>query len=168
MVAGDRREPVPHVAARRILDRREFNRFVTGAARAGIRKMLLLGGDRRSPIGPFDDAASLLRDGALSDHGIREVGFAGYPEGHPRVQSRSMTAVLDEKLELADRQGLGTYVVTQFCFAPSHIVHFCNDLQRRAPQVAVYVGEPADEFVQTMWDAVHGADASHFYDIGSC
>ncbi|MGI9421858.1 MAG: methylenetetrahydrofolate reductase [Hyphomicrobiaceae bacterium] len=133
-------EPVVHVAARRVETRADFDRFLEGAQRIGIHKLLLLGGDRRTPVGPFADAASLLRNRCLADFGIREVGFAGYPEGHPRIQSGLMVAALDEKLELAERQGLGAYVVTQFCFAPSRIIHFCNDLQRRAPRVAVYVG----------------------------
>lgn len=135
-------EPVPHVAARRIADHRELDRFVTGASRAGVRKLLLLGGDRRRPAGPYESAAALMRAVKLADHGITEVGFAGFPEGHPHVQTQLMSTVLQEKLELADRQGLGAYVVTQFCFTPSRIVHFCNELQRWAPQVAVYVGVP--------------------------
>ncbi len=73
-------EPVPHVAARRIADKAELDRFLKAASRLGIGKMLLLGGDLDAATGPFADAASLLKDGMLADHGIREVGFAATPK----------------------------------------------------------------------------------------
>lgn len=136
-------EPVPHIAARRVEDKTELSSFLRAAVRsAGVKKALVLGGDLDTPLGPFADAASLLSDTVFSEEGIREVGFAGYPEGHPRISQQALMDALDEKLALADRQQLGAYIVTQFCFAPSRIVQYCDDLKRRLPNVPVYVGIP--------------------------
>ena len=110
--------------------------------RAGVRKVLLIGGDVAEPAGPYADAAALLREGLLADCGIQQVGLAGYPEGHPRIASATLAAALADKLALAEAQGLGAYVVTQFSFAPDRIVEYCADLARRAPGVPVYVGLP--------------------------
>ena len=41
---------------------------------------------------------------------------------------------------LAAKHGLGTYVVTQFSFAPARIVDYCVRLARSAPAISVYVG----------------------------
>jgi methylenetetrahydrofolate reductase (NADPH) len=95
---------------------------------------------RDKPVGPYDSAAALLRDGPIADCGIQQIGFAGYPEGHPRIPTATLRAALDEKLALARDQGLAAYVVTQFCFAPNRIAEYCAELARRAPTTPVYVG----------------------------
>ncbi len=140
-VADTGLEPVPHLAARRVASRREAERFLERAvADAGVRKILLLGGDTPDVSGPFGDAATLLREGLLKNAGVREVGFAGYPEGHPRIAQAALDRALAEKLALAAGQGIAPHVVTQFSFAPARIIEFAARLARRAPQVPVYAG----------------------------
>jgi methylenetetrahydrofolate reductase (NADPH) len=134
-------EPVPHIAARRIVSRSELAAFLeSAAAEAGISKLLLIGGDDPEPRGPYADAAALLREGILAKSGVREVGLAGYPEGHPHIPRAALETAFAEKLGLAKAQGIAAYVVTQFSFAPQRIVEFCNDMARRAPATPVYVG----------------------------
>jgi methylenetetrahydrofolate reductase (NADPH) len=134
-------EPVPHVAVRRIASRGEAEAFLKEAVgEAGVRKVLLIGGDLPEPHGPYAESAALLRDRLLLDCGVRQVGLPGYPEGHPHIATATLTAALAEKLALARSQGLGAYIVTQFSFAPNRIVEYCADLARRAVDVPVYVG----------------------------
>jgi methylenetetrahydrofolate reductase (NADPH) len=134
-------EPVPHVSARRIENRAEVDSFLGHAVnKAGVKKVLMLGGDESTPKGPYADAAQLIREGILPACGIREIGIASYPEGHPRIPLATLERAFDEKLGLANAQGLGVYVVTQFSFAPARVVEHCNTLARRAPGVPVYVG----------------------------
>jgi methylenetetrahydrofolate reductase (NADPH) len=136
-------EPVPHIAARRIASRADAQAFLERAvASAGVSRVLLIGGDVAEPAGPYADGAAFLRDGLLSASGLRQVGLPGYPEGHPRIPSPALAADLADKLELVRGQGLGSFVVTQFSFAPSRIVEYCAALARRAPDVPVYVGLP--------------------------
>jgi methylenetetrahydrofolate reductase (NADPH) len=134
-------EPVPHVAVRRIASRAEVVAFLERAVQeAGVRKLLLVGGDVPQPLGPYAEGAALLRDKLLFDCGVRQVGLPGYPEGHPHIATGTLAAALAEKLALARGQGLGAYIVTQFSFAPNRIVEYCVDLARRAADVPVYVG----------------------------
>jgi methylenetetrahydrofolate reductase (NADPH) len=134
-------DPVPHVAARRILDREEFGKFIKQAVtRNGVHRVLLLGGDEAKPKGPFADSLALLEAGLLAECGIREIGVAGYPEGHPKIAPAVLKAAFERKLGLAREQGLGVYVVTQFSFATARVVEYCAALARSAPQVSVYVG----------------------------
>ncbi len=136
-------DPVPHIAARRIASHQALRHFLDRAVQeCGVRRVLLIGGDIPKAVGPYSDSASVLRDGVLAEAGVREVGLAGYPEGHPRIPSGVLDAALDEKLALASSQGLGTYVVTQFSFAPARIVDYCARLARAAPDLPVYVGMP--------------------------
>jgi methylenetetrahydrofolate reductase (NADPH) len=134
-------EPVPHMAARRIASREEAERFLREAVRhAGVRKVLLVGGDVAAPVGAYADAGALLAERLLADTGVAQVGLAGYPEGHPRVPTARLEEALAEKLARARAQGLGAYVLTQFSFAPARIVEYCASLARRMPDVPVYVG----------------------------
>jgi methylenetetrahydrofolate reductase (NADPH) len=134
-------EPVPHIAARRIGDRGELKTFLERAtAEAGVRKALVLGGDEPEALGPYADGASLLREDFLTGCGLREIGLPGYPEGHPRIPAAVLEKAFAEKLMLAARHGMGTYVVTQFSFAPARVVDYCARMARHAPGVPVYVG----------------------------
>jgi len=134
-------DPVPHLAARRIAARAELAAFLARAVQEhGVRRVLLLGGDEPQQRGPYPDALALLRDGVLAAAGIREVGIAGYPEGHPRIPAPVLRAAFDAKLAEIAAQGLGASVVTQFSFVPARIVEFCAALARAAPAVPVYVG----------------------------
>ena len=99
-------EPVPHVAARRVASRAEVEAFLKQAVRlAGVRKVLLIGGDVAEPLGPYADGAALMRDGLLAGCGVQQVGLPGYPEGHPRIATATLAAALAEKLALAGAQG---------------------------------------------------------------
>lgn len=134
-------EAVPHVAARRVASAGELDDFVARAAgEAGVTKLLVLGGDLAAPAGPFEDAAALLRAAGLARHGVREVGFAGHPEGHPRIAPAAVDAALSAKVALARTQGLSPYVVTQFSFAPARVVAYLDRLSRAWPRLPVYAG----------------------------
>jgi methylenetetrahydrofolate reductase (NADPH) len=132
-------DPVPHVAARRILNGEEFRSFLKEAvAKHGVHRVLLLGGDEPKPRGPFADSLQILDSGLLADSGIKEIGVAGYPEGHPRISN--LTEAFQRKRRLTREQGLGMYVVTQFSFSPTRVVEYCAGLARIAPEVSIYVG----------------------------
>lgn len=134
-------EPVPHMAARRILSKAAARAFLDRAtAESGVTKVLLVGGDDKEPRGPYDGGAALLRDGVFEQSGIREIGVPGYPEGHPRIASGVLKQALQDKLSLAAAQGLGIHMVTQFSFAPARVVEYCATLARELPALPIYVG----------------------------
>jgi methylenetetrahydrofolate reductase (NADPH) len=134
-------DPVPHVSARRILNRAEFEDFLSKAVtRHGVHRVLLLGGDEPRAKGPYADSLQVLKDGLLRDCGIREIGVAGYPEGHPRIEAAVLEQAFQKKIDLTKAQGLGLYVVTQFSFAPARVIEYCATLARLYPEIGVYVG----------------------------
>jgi methylenetetrahydrofolate reductase (NADPH) len=134
-------DPVPHVSARRILDRDEFRHFLKKAsAEHGVHRVLLLGGDEPRPKGPFQDSLQILEEGLLVECGIREIGIAGYPEGHPRIALNALERAMARKLEMAREQAIGVYVLTQFSFSPPRVVEYCAMLAHTRPDLPVYVG----------------------------
>jgi methylenetetrahydrofolate reductase (NADPH) len=134
-------DPVPHVSARRIVDRADFRSFLQkSVSDYGVHRVLLIGGDEAQPKGPYRDSLQVLEEGVLAACGVREIGVGGYPEGHPRIAPAVLQETLKRKLALAREQGLGIYVVTQFCFSPQRVVDYCAGLARSHPELPVYVG----------------------------
>ena len=140
-IRGAGLDPVPHVSARRIRDGDEFREFLKKAAsQYGVHRVLLIGGDEPRAKGPYEDSLQVLEHGLLKECGIREVGVGGYPEGHPRIALNALEKALQRKIELAAEQGLGVYMVTQFCLSPQRVVDYCAGLARAWPDLPVYVG----------------------------
>lgn len=134
-------DPVPHVAARRIADRTAFAEFLARAVgQHGVHRVLLLGGDEPDPRGPYRDSLQVLEEGVLAKAGVREIGVAGYPEGHVRIPAQDIERALTRKVELAKAQGMGLYMVTQFSFAPARVVEYCAEMARTWPALPIYVG----------------------------
>jgi methylenetetrahydrofolate reductase (NADPH) len=134
-------DPVPHVSARRIRDRDEFREFLTqAAAQHGVHRALLIGGDEPRPKGPYADSLQILEQGVLKECGVREIGVGGYPEGHPRISLAQLEEALQRKIALAREQGIGVYMVTQFCLSPQRVVDYCAGLARARPDLPMYVG----------------------------
>lgn len=133
--------PVPHIAARHIRSREELKQFLSAIiTEQEVKKILLIGGDLPEPLGPYDDATSVLKDGILNEMGICEIGISGYPEGHPRIPNEIIQQSIIDKIGLAREHNLGVYLITQFSFAPGRIVDYCAKLNRMIPDVPVYVG----------------------------
>jgi methylenetetrahydrofolate reductase (NADH) len=134
-------EPVPHVAVRRLLSFAQANDFLRRAAdEAGVRSILLIGGDPDPPIGPFRDSLALLASGLIERHGIRRIAFAGHPEGHPQVAAAVLSATLRAKIALAERLGLETSIVTQFGFEAAPISRWIAGLRGQEIVSPVRVG----------------------------
>ncbi len=95
--------PVPHVAVRRLASFTQASDFLHRAvSQAGVERVLLIGGDD-SPVGPFRASLDVLGTGVLERHGLGHVSFAGYPEGHPAIDQRTLDAALQAKVALARR-----------------------------------------------------------------
>src|SRR6516162_8953817 len=143
--------PVPHIAVRRLASFTQANDFLQrAAAEADVKAALIIGGDPDQPVGPFPDAYDLLASGLVGHHGLREVAFAGYPEGHPRIASRTLNEVLRAKVELARRQGLEVSLVTQFGFEAAPILRWIAALRDRDILCPVRVGIAGPATVATL------------------
>ncbi|MHA1537821.1 MAG: methylenetetrahydrofolate reductase [Alphaproteobacteria bacterium] len=134
-------EPVPHIAARYFAGRGALEAFVARAAKiAAIRSVLVIGGDLDVPRGLFAGALDVVKGGLLQAHGVREVSFAGYPDGHPAIAEATLNEELDRKLEAASAAGLRCRIVTQFCFRPEPILAWVRAVHARHPTLPIRIG----------------------------
>jgi len=133
--------PVPHVAARAIASYTRLNDYLARAAgEAGVARILLVAGDADQPAGPYRSSLELLETGLLHKHAIREVGFAGYPEGHPRIAAPALAAALAAKLALCRRAGLAPFVMTQFCLEAAPIATWIAQARTAGIDCPIHVG----------------------------
>jgi methylenetetrahydrofolate reductase (NADPH) len=115
---------VPHVAARRLASFTQASDFLQRAVgEAGVERILLIGGDD-TPVGPFRASLDLLATGVIERCGVQHVSFAGYPEGHPAIDTNTLDAALRAKVSLARQAGLNVSAVTQFGFEAQPIVQW--------------------------------------------
>jgi methylenetetrahydrofolate reductase (NADPH) len=98
-------DPVPHVSARRILNRNEFRPLLKEATSPhGVHRVLVIGGTSRSRSNRSTTARSKLRSGMPRrgrHHGDRRPG---YPEGHPRIAASALDQ-LQREVEAGQRAG---------------------------------------------------------------
>jgi len=143
--------PVPHLGARYLASEQVLDALLRRlTAEAGVSQVLVIGGDTDHVSGPFASSLDLLRAGALSRHGIRRIGLAGYPEPHPRIAAAVLDAALADKISHAQKDGAEVYVVTQFCFSPDPIRTWVLRFARRFPGVPVQVGLAGPAHIATL------------------
>jgi len=125
-------KPVPHLVARNFASYREFETTLKRLVEeAGVRRALVLGGDRDVPDGPFEGALNLLETGLFGRETIPHVAFGCYPEGHPKIDATQLNRALEDKLDAADRFGLDARLITQICFDAKTIITFVRRLRER-------------------------------------
>jgi methylenetetrahydrofolate reductase (NADPH) len=134
-------KPVPHFAARNISSEKKLGDLLSRlVSSAGVTKIMLIGGDRDRSAGPFEHAIEVIESGVLESNGIKEIGIAAYPEGHPNISEDVLRASLRDKLEAAAHAGLQAHIVTQFGFDAWPVVTWLRALRASGVQNSVRIG----------------------------
>jgi methylenetetrahydrofolate reductase (NADPH) len=133
-------EPVPHVAVRNFSTEKALDDFLARLnGNADVRSVLVIAGDRNE-CGPFRSTRDAIDSGILRRRGIRSVGIAGYPEGHPKISDEELKKALAAKIAAAEAIGVAVEIVTQFCFDPNAILSFIRQLRSFGFEHRVRVG----------------------------
>jgi methylenetetrahydrofolate reductase (NADPH) len=133
-------EPVPHVAVRNFASVQALDDFLARLhGEAAVERILVIAGDRPES-GPFRAALDVIDSGILRRRGIRAIGIAGYPDGHPRISADELHRALNQKISAAESTGLAVEIVTQFCFDPQTILDFVARLRAFGVDHPVRVG----------------------------
>jgi methylenetetrahydrofolate reductase (NADPH) len=134
-------EPVPHLAARHFVSIADLDAYlVRMTGEAGVRRVLVIGGDRAEPAGLFHHAIEAIDSGLLQCRGIEEIGLAGYPDGHARIAEIELARALAAKIEAAEQTGLAAHIVTQFAFSAAPIVDWIRRLRDLGIEHPVKIG----------------------------
>jgi methylenetetrahydrofolate reductase (NADPH) len=133
-------EPAPHVAARNFATSTALDDFLARLnGEADVTRVLVIAGDR-AEFGPFRRALDVIESGLLQRRGIRGIGIAGYPDGHPRIGADELDRALKDKIAAAEAAGLAVEIVTQFCFEARAILDYIARLRASGVAHPVRIG----------------------------
>jgi methylenetetrahydrofolate reductase (NADPH) len=135
--------PVPHISARRIASRGQLETFLGRLQEVGATdRVFCVGGDPSTPEGPYDSALAVIETGLLRKYGVKEVSIAGYPEGHPDINSDVLWRHLEDKSAALKEQGVGSVILTQFAFDTNPVVEWVKSVRGRGIDSEIRVGTP--------------------------
>ncbi|MFD4599219.1 methylenetetrahydrofolate reductase [Streptomyces sp. NPDC058464] len=135
--------PVPHISARRLGSRDEFERFLAGLRADGTSdSVFLVGGDPAVPEGPYADSLSLIDTGLLQEYGVQDVGITGYPEGHPAIDAGALWSALRDKHTALAAQPLQGGIITQFGFDVDPVLAWVEEVRSRGVALPIRIGVP--------------------------
>jgi methylenetetrahydrofolate reductase (NADPH) len=133
-------EPVPHVAVRNFASATALDDFLARLnGEAEVRRALVIAGDR-TECGPFKRAHDAIDSGVFRRRGIRSIGVAGYPDGHPKIGPDELQRALAEKIAAAEATGLAVEIVTQFCFDAKRMFDYVARLRAFGFEQPVRIG----------------------------
>lgn len=134
--------PVPHIAARGVLDLSDVDRMLGRLADVGVTELLVVAGSVDPPRGTVTESMQILRSGLLDKHGMSRVGVAGHPEGNPDIGPGGLARALREKNAFAAASRCEMYLLTQFCFAAEPIVAWERRIRAAGNRLPVHLGLP--------------------------
>jgi methylenetetrahydrofolate reductase (NADPH) len=144
-------EPVPHLAVRNFESTAAMESHLRRMVdEAGVKRALVIAGDRAEPAGTLHDALAAITSGVLQRCGLSEIGIAGYPDGHTRISDPQLAEALTAKLSATKDAGLRVRIVTQFTMATEPIVDLLERLRTRGIDVPVSVGLAGPASIATL------------------
>lgn len=143
--------PIPHISARRLQSQEELESFLGGLQReVGTDHAFVVAGDPPQPMGPYEDALSIIRSGLLGKYGIQRVGISGYPEGHPDIGNERLWQAKLEKQQAILERGHDFAVVTQFAFDAEPVLTWLEQVRKQGVHALVRVGVPGPASVKRL------------------
>lgn len=132
---------VPHIVARRVTTRAALeDRISAMTQEAGVRDVLVLGGDLPRPAGDFASSLDVLATGLLDKYGFADIGVAGHPEGNRDFTEEVALEALRLKQAFGQRTGAQVRIVTQFGFDAARFIEWTEGLQSHGIDLPVHLG----------------------------
>jgi len=132
--------PMPHIGARHLESAAQLERLACTLKDAGVDRILIVGGDRTEPAGPYDSSLSVMQTGAFQNAGITRIAVGGFPEGNPHIPERVLNESLEAKLDFARSEGLQLSIISQFTFKAEPIMEWIRGIRARGIDIPIRVG----------------------------
>lgn len=145
---------MPHVPARGLASRAEFDARIAAYADAGVTQALVIAGGITTPRGPFHEALQLLRTGTFDRHGFTHLHVAGHPEGNsdidPAGGDATALAALRAKADFQAETDARMAIATQFCFESAPIIAWADRIRTARITLPVHIGVAGPAKLQTL------------------
>lgn len=135
--------PIPHISARRLESEAQLREFI-GALQTDdtASEVFIVGGDPSTPAGPYEDALGVIGSGVLSEYGVRHIGIAGYPEGHPNIADEKLWEALKAKAALLKQEHIPGTITTQFGFDVDPVITWIESVRSQGIDLPIRIGVP--------------------------
>jgi methylenetetrahydrofolate reductase (NADPH) len=143
--------PVPHIAVRRLSSEQELRAYLAALREIGaVESLFVVGGDPRTPQGPYTEALDVIESGLPALYGARKISISGYPEGHPDISKDALDAALDAKSKELVTAGLDGSIITQFAFDVDPVLRWIENVRDRGIALPIRVGIPGPAGVKRL------------------
>jgi len=132
--------PMPHVCARHLESAPQLQRLAARLSDVGVDRILIVGGDRTKPVGPYDNSLAVMQTGVFQRAGIFRMAVGSFPEGNPHISEKVLNEALDAKVSFARTHGLQLSIITQFCFKAEPVIEWVRGVRERGIESPIRVG----------------------------
>jgi methylenetetrahydrofolate reductase (NADPH) len=132
--------PMPHIGARHLESAAQLRNLARALRDVGVDRILVIGGDRSKPAGPYDSSLAVMQAGLLQQAGISHMAIGGFPEGNPHIPDAILNQALEAKVNFAREEGLQLSIVSQFCFRAEPVIQWVRDVRSRGINIPIRVG----------------------------
>lgn len=131
---------VPHIAARMVAGPEHVARLAHWLRSEQVGHLFLVGGDANPPLGPYHDATSFLRDLLEAGPNLSTVGVAAYPDGHPFIETNTLSEALYGKQRMLAAADVSGYACTQMCFDAETIARWLSAHRQAGLTLPIHLG----------------------------
>lgn len=132
--------PMPHVGARHLESAVQLQHFAERLKDSGVDRILIIGGDRATPAGPYDSSLAVMQTGVFQRIGITRIAVGGFPEGNPYIPARILNEALAAKVSFARKEGLQLSIITQFSFKAEPVIAWVRSVRASGIGIPIRVG----------------------------
>jgi len=132
--------PMPHIGARHLESATQLQKLADALRDVGVDRILIIGGDRTKPAGPYDSSLAVMQAGVFQRAGITRTAIGGFPEGNPHISEKIVNQALEAKVNFARKEGLQLSIITQFCFKAEPVIQWLRDVRARGIGIPIRVG----------------------------
>ena len=132
--------PVPHIGARHLEGAAQLEQLAERLHDAGVDRILIIGGDRDRPAGPYPSSLAVMQTGVFQKAGISRMAIGGFPEGNPHIPHTVLNEALEAKVSFARQEGLLLSIITQFCFKFEPVIEWVQEVRARGINIPIRVG----------------------------
>ena len=140
--------PIPHISARSIESKKQFEEIQNELEFIGVKKILLIGGGTEKVSGPYTCVMDLLESESFYHNNFQEIGVAGHPEGNPDDPDSEKNLIL--KINWGKKNKLPMRIVTQWSFDSSEINKWVTKLRNLNIENPIHIGIPGPANLGTL------------------
>lgn len=142
--------PVPHILARELPSAGHLQQTLQRLKESGVEQLLLIAGDKGSPVGPFDSTLQLLETGLFEQYEFKSIGIAGHPEGSPYAGPNLLGKALKIKNDYAENTVTDMYIVTQLSFDPDNLINWSRVITQAGNRLSIHIGMAGPTKLRTL------------------